>query len=541
MVNTMQEHNTIIGKNLIEMLMFSMYPDTKVFYREYIQNAYDAIVEAVKKGVLSAVKDGNISINIDSSNHTISVQDNGIGVSVNDVPKALLNIADSHKDGVETAGQYGVGRLVGARYCKKLIFRTSALGENKFSEVVFDTVLARQIIHDQNDHSTALDVINRITTINVGVEDAEKHYFEVLMEGVDTMAYKDLLDSVAIKEYLQDVAPIDYELVFKNVLYKKNLPSDFVQLNNNIRNVRVSINDDTDIRRRYGIKIVGTGDDIDSLQFFKIVDDDFGTLGWGWFAVTKMSKEIPSSDKNRGLRLRKQNIQIGDAKVLDQYFKQARGNHYFYGEIHATHENLRPNSARDGLAPTPEAIAFYSRIRDYFSDLDALYQAANKIKNINRDIQTVTTLPTSEQTTEDKASAKNEVEKKLKELTKYEEKAKKDNNSALAKIVEIHKKEIEKIVDKKHNDSYPQNNNDNTSSTVSEPNNQNDAEKQGTAITPNKASIVVDQFEPLKMVYTANELQLIRRVCAAFSQNSKPEERPIIEQIKKKVIKALSK
>lgn len=538
MVNVMQEHNPIIGKNLIEMLMFSMYPDAKVFYREYVQNAYDAIVDATRKGILTAVKDGNISINIDSSNHTISVQDNGTGVSVNDVPRVLLNIADSHKDGVETAGQYGVGRLVGARYCKRLIFKTSAQGENKFSEVVFDTVLARKIIHDPNDHSTAVDVINRITTINVGDEDAEKHYFEVMMEGVDT-AYKDLLNSAAIKEYMQDVAPIDYELVFKNILYKNNLPPDFDQLNNLIKNVRVSINDDTDIRRRYGLKIEGTGDDIDSLKFFKINDDDFGTLGWGWFAVTKMTKEIPSSDRNRGLRLRKQNIQIGDAKVLDKYFKQARGNHYFYGEIHATHENLRPDSARDGLAPTPEAIAFYDQIKECFSDLDALYQAANKIKNINRDIQ-ATTLPTGEQTNEKKASAQNEVEKKLKELTKYEEKAKRDNNSALAKIVEIHKKEIEKIVDKNHISSYLQNNNDNTSFTVS-PNRQNETEKQSKANIPNKTGNAVDQFEPLKSMYTTDQLQLIRRVCAAFSQNSKPEERPIIEQIKKKVIKALRK
>lgn len=538
MVNVMQEHNPIIGKNLIEMLMFSMYPDAKVFYREYVQNAYDAIVDATRKGILTAVKDGNISINIDSSNHTISVQDNGTGVSVNDVPRVLLNIADSHKDGVKTAGQYGVGRLVGARYCKRLIFKTSAQGENKFSEVVFDTVLARKIIHDPNDHSTAVDVINRITTINVGDEDAEKHYFEVMMEGVDT-AYKDLLNSAAIKEYMQDVAPIDYELVFKNILYKNNLPPDFDQLNNLIKNVRVSINDDTDIRRRYGLKIEGTGDDIDSLKFFKINDDDFGTLGWGWFAVTKLTKEIPSSDRNRGLRLRKQNIQIGDAKVLDKYFKQARGNHYFYGEIHATHENLRPDSARDGLAPTPEAIAFYDQIKECFSDLDALYQAANKIKNINRDIQ-AKTLPTGEQTNEDKASAQNEVEKKLKELTKYEEKAKRDNNSALAKIVEIHKKEIEKIVDKNHISSYLQNNNDNTSFTVS-PNRQNETEKQSKANIPNKTGNAVDQFEPLKLKYSTDELQLIRRVCAAFSQNSKPEERPIIEQIKKKVIKALEK
>ncbi len=538
MVNTMQEHNTIIGKNLIDMLMFSMYPDSKVFYREYVQNAYDSIVEAARNGILSAVKDGNISISIDSANHRISILDNGIGVSVSDVPHILLNIADSHKDGVETAGQFGVGRLVGARYCKKLIFKTSTKGEDRYSEVVFDTVLARKIIHDKNDHSTAVEVINRITAINVGEEDKEKHYFEVVMDGVDT-SYKDLLNTATIKEYLQEVAPIDYGTEFKTILYKNNLPPDYIELNDKIQNVRISVNDDVDIRRRYGLEIEGTGDTIDSLQFFKIGDEDYGTLGWGWFAVTKLSKEIPATDKNRGLRLRKQNIQLGDAKLLDKYFKQSRGNHYFYGEIHTLHENLRPDSAHNGLAPTPEAIAFYAHISEYFSNLDALYNAANKIKNINRDIQAATTLPTGEQTNEEKASAKSEVEKKLKELSKYEEKAKKDNNAALAKIVNIHKKEIEKAVEKTPINNESQNVNEATSaSKEAEP---SSSDYTATPNPPKANNTVVDQFETLKSAFSPEQIQLIRKVCAAYSQNCKPEERPIIEQIKKKVIKALSR
>lgn len=536
----MQEHNTIIGKNLIDMLMFSMYPDSKVFYREYVQNAYDAIVEATRKGVLSAVKDGNISITIDSSNHRICVSDNGIGIPANDVPRILLNIADSHKDGIKTAGQFGVGRLVGARYCKKLIFKTSTKGENRYSEVIFDTVLAQKIIHDKNDHSTAVEVIDRITTINVGKEDAEKHYFEVVMEGVDSASYSSLLKTEKIKEYLQEIAPIDYELVFKNLLYKNNLPPDYIELNDKIQNVRVSLNDDVDLRRRYGLKIEGTNDPIESLQFFKIEDDDYGLLGWGWFAVTILSKEIPRTDRNRGLRLRKQNIQIGDADLLNKYFeKQARGNNYFYGEIHASNDNLRPNSARDGLVPTPQATAFFEHIKEYFADLTTLYQDANKVKNLNRDIQAATTLPAREQSNDEKASAKSEVEKKLKELSKYEEKAKKDNNAALAKIVNIHKKEIEKAVEKTPINNESQNVNEATSASKEvEP---SGSDYTATPNPPKANNTVVDQFETLKSAFSPEQIQLIRKVCAAYSQNCKPEERPIIEQIKKKVIKALSR
>ena len=63
----MQGYQSQIGKNLIEILMFSMYPDAKMIYREYIQNAYDAIIEANRQGVLSQIKDGQVSVVVNHS------------------------------------------------------------------------------------------------------------------------------------------------------------------------------------------------------------------------------------------------------------------------------------------------------------------------------------------------------------------------------------------------------------------------------------------------------------------------------------------
>ena len=527
------DNNIIIGKNLIDMLMFSMYPDAKVFYREYVQNSYDAIVDATRKGILSAVKEGDISITINSTNRIISIQDNGNGISVDDAPRILLNIADSHKDGIGTAGQYGVGRLVGARYCKKLIFRTSTAGEDKYSEIIFDTVMARNIIHNQDDHSTATEVIDKITTINTGNEEVEKHYFEVIMEGVDT-SYKELLNVDAIKAYLEEIAPIDYKTEFKNQLYKTSLPSEYISLDSNIQNVRISINDDSDIRRRYGLRIEGTNDNIDSLWFFKIEDDDYGLLGWGWFAITKFSIASPASDPNRGLRMRKQNIQIGDAKVLNKFFKQPTGNNYFYGEIHATHDNLRPTSARDGLAPTPEAIAFHEHIKEYFIDLGALYQRASEIKNSYKDIQAA-------KLEEDKVVAQNKEIKQLDKLSKIEEKAKQENNHPLIKIIDIYKREN---VDTNTNTTTEQP--QKPSTTPTKPKNEETPPDATSPTTeqpqkPSTPTTATDMFEPLRGKFSDENLMLIRKVCAEFSRNSTPKERPIIENIKNKVIRALSK
>lgn len=44
----LKTHKSRIGKGLINMLMFQMYGDEKLIYREYVQNARDAINDAVK-------------------------------------------------------------------------------------------------------------------------------------------------------------------------------------------------------------------------------------------------------------------------------------------------------------------------------------------------------------------------------------------------------------------------------------------------------------------------------------------------------------
>ena len=45
-------HEYIFGANIIENLTTGMYQDSKVIYREYIQNACDQIDKAVNEGLL---------------------------------------------------------------------------------------------------------------------------------------------------------------------------------------------------------------------------------------------------------------------------------------------------------------------------------------------------------------------------------------------------------------------------------------------------------------------------------------------------------
>ena len=126
MANMQNIENPVIGIDLLKMLMLQLYSNPRCIYREYIQNALDSINEAVKMGILSQEKDGRVSIII--TNNDISIEDNGTGIRSDRAVKILTDIANSVKNGVDTAGQFGVGRLSGGGYCEILEFETTYKG-----------------------------------------------------------------------------------------------------------------------------------------------------------------------------------------------------------------------------------------------------------------------------------------------------------------------------------------------------------------------------------------------------------------------------
>lgn len=541
MDNLTTSYKPIVGKNLIEILMFSMYSDSLIIFREYVQNAFDAIVEAKRQGILYSIKEGQVSITIDPVSRKIRILDNGIGINVSQAQPILLNIADSHKDGIGLAGQYGIGRLVGAKYCKRLIFKTSAKGENRYTEIVFDNDLAHKIISNKEDKSTATQVIDRIISVTVGDEDCDKHYFEVSLEEVSEH-HRNLLNVNKVSEYLKEVAPIDYMLEFKNMLYNQCIPIQYKNLNEELDYIRLTVNDEIDIRKRYGLTIEGTGDAISTLQFFKFEDDEFGLLAWGWYAITPFTKAIPASDVNKGIRLRKRNIQIGSKDLLNQYFKEARGNNYFYGEIHAVHPNLRPNSSRDGLTHTPEAIKLYGYIKDSFSNLQKLYHFANDAKNIIRDIHI--TGNSSTQSDKEKEDNRKKISAAVEQFDKIKTKYRNDNaiGEASDKVSAIYGENLKKTLESLTTDLLPSD--VDALTNIGGKGNKRDAEAI-TMPTPttevHTPSGITDIFAPLNKKYSPEEIKIIRKVFAILSQNCPASQRTMFETMKEKAIKQLCK
>jgi len=112
---------------LLHMMVHSVYSDRDVFLRELISNAADACeklrYEAISRPeLLGDDARPSISISADSEQKRLTVEDNGIGMSRDDLVEALGTIARSGTrsfmerieaaksgEGAELIGQFGVG------------------------------------------------------------------------------------------------------------------------------------------------------------------------------------------------------------------------------------------------------------------------------------------------------------------------------------------------------------------------------------------------------------------------------------------------
>ncbi len=381
----MNENNQqpIVGKNLLRMVMLQLYNNPRCIYREYIQNGLDAINDAVSKGILKNNRDGFVAITINNGN--IIIEDNGTGIKSSEAAKILMDIANSLKNGIDTAGQFGVGRLSGGEFCEELEFITSYKGEPTSTTVSMNINRLRDILDQDGIDTSAEQVMAAICDVTSGEENEDRHYFKVILHNVNNS--KDiLLNESDILSYIRQTAPIDYSTTF-NTLINSCPQKDFVERHKQIEKIKVSLNNNVDIEKGYGLKIAGNGDDIRQLRYFELPEHPkFGKLAWGWYAVTPFSVQIGDNDENVGIRLRKHNISL-DKNILDPLFKETRGNKYFYGEIFITNENIRPDSGRHGLAAGEEADALKEQLKTYFKDvLHQLYTKASKYKGLLKDI-----------------------------------------------------------------------------------------------------------------------------------------------------------
>ena len=109
------------SKRILDLMINSIYTNKDIFLREIISNASDAIDKAKFIALTDgkAATDFKINISVDKDNRTITVKDNGIGMTEKELEKNLGTIAESgtlafkkdneSKTDENLIGQFGVG------------------------------------------------------------------------------------------------------------------------------------------------------------------------------------------------------------------------------------------------------------------------------------------------------------------------------------------------------------------------------------------------------------------------------------------------
>lgn len=134
------------SKRLLDMMINSIYTHKEIFLREIISNASDAIDKLYFKSLTDTTvgmkkSDFAINIAIDKENRTLTVSDNGIGMTEEDLENNLGTIANSGSfafkkdndlgDDVDIIGQFGVGFYSTFMVAKEVTVVTKAFGSDQ--------------------------------------------------------------------------------------------------------------------------------------------------------------------------------------------------------------------------------------------------------------------------------------------------------------------------------------------------------------------------------------------------------------------------
>ncbi len=175
---------TIHTENIFPIIKKSLYTDHEIFLRELISNAVDAISKlkmASLAGELSGdVPEPEITITVDKNNKTLSIYDNGIGMTVEEIKKYINQVAFSsaeefvqkyQKSANDLIGHFGLGFYSAFMVAKQVEIDTLSYKEGS------------QAVHWSCDGSPEFEITESSrsqigTTVTLTLMDDEQEYLE---------------------------------------------------------------------------------------------------------------------------------------------------------------------------------------------------------------------------------------------------------------------------------------------------------------------------------------------------------------------------
>lgn len=134
------------SKRILDLMINSIYTNREIFLRELISNASDALDKLYFKSLTNQKiklnrNDFQINLSIDKDKRTLTVEDNGIGMTKDELENNLGTIAKSGSreftsenekvDDVDIIGQFGVGFYSAFMVAKKITVYSLGFGEKE--------------------------------------------------------------------------------------------------------------------------------------------------------------------------------------------------------------------------------------------------------------------------------------------------------------------------------------------------------------------------------------------------------------------------
>lgn len=345
----------IVGKDILDLLAGAMYVNPLDVYREYIQNAADAIDQA-QYANLQFVGEPTVSVSFDQANRSVTIRDNGISIPAGDFARRLTAVGGSQKRGTALRGFRGVGRLSGLGYCQELVFRGRAEGDTKVSELRWDGRALREKLRDNTFQGSLTELIRSIVTTTTLTASSAINYparfFEVELRKVSRLKNDQLLNEDIVRGYLSQVTPAPFSDQFahrekiNSYLASHGVrPSVRIELNDGKGPVVRNINNQFTARE-------GCPDKVIDVEFVEYLGVDGDVAAVGWICNHSYYGALSKRHGIGGIRLRAGNIQVGNETILAEFFPESRFCSWAIGEIHVVSKKILPNGRRDDFEPS---------------------------------------------------------------------------------------------------------------------------------------------------------------------------------------------
>jgi molecular chaperone HtpG len=365
----------LFGSFLLESITTGMYGEQRNAIREYVQNGFDGVQDAIAGKVLKPGK-GKITLTIDGTNN-LTIYDNGIGLPHRVAVSTLTAVGASRKERGRQAGFRGIGRLAGIAFSNRLQFRTKAAGDAVETIVLFDCVALRKGMLSSGMKPAAELIRNCVTWRQESVERTSDHYFEVMLQELNS-APAEATDPVQLEDFLTQVAPVDFHPDFEKFKNKilgdaaaiqvpmpnDGKPDDDAGTESILQRVAfdhvaiVILGSESKTERQvfkpYRPKMAAGGKESVSLTEVKVHSAVSG-VWWGWIGYKRNPGDYEQASV-AGIRFRLKNIQIDGNELIrnvpitnDIRSTFGRWSNWFVGEIYVDPHGVVPNARRDNF------------------------------------------------------------------------------------------------------------------------------------------------------------------------------------------------